>query len=135
VVSPFLISSHVQPSLRVRGPAIERFLPYKDGTGSSGHRRCPMKGECVMVIEHLWGRLEPSTQKWFIDNPGCLILPRSVAATISHATGIELEQDRHGEYVLSPGDCDFIHTVARRHAEAYAQTGMHVPDGDQPHGQ
>jgi hypothetical protein len=65
-----------------------------------------------MGIEELWDRLEPETRQWFVDNPGCRILPRAVVAAIDKATGAQLEQDRHGESVLSPSDCDFIRTAA-----------------------
>ncbi|MFC0483720.1 hypothetical protein [Pseudarthrobacter scleromae] len=66
-----------------------------------------------MNIEKLWDRLEPGTRKWLVDNPGCRILPRTVVAAIAKATGEELEQDRHGETVLSPSDCEFIRTASR----------------------
>ncbi|WP_461187554.1 hypothetical protein [Arthrobacter sp. Z4-13] len=65
-----------------------------------------------MGMDKLWDQLEPETQQWLIDNPGCRILPRAVVAAINKATGAELEQDRHGETTLSPGDCDFIHNAA-----------------------
>ncbi|AUZ35669.1 hypothetical protein C3B78_15240 [Arthrobacter sp. PGP41] len=65
-----------------------------------------------MDIEKLWDRLEPETRQWLLDNPGCRILPRAVVAAITKATGAQLEQDRHGETVLSPSDCDFIRTAA-----------------------
>lgn len=66
-----------------------------------------------MDIEKLWDRLEPGTRQWFVDNPGCRILPRTVVAAITRATGEQLEQDRHGETVLSPSDCDFIRKAAQ----------------------
>ena len=66
-----------------------------------------------MDIEKLWDRLEPETRQWLLDNPGCRILPRAVVAAITKATGAELEQDRHGETVLSPSDCDFIRKAAQ----------------------
>ncbi|MEW1918620.1 hypothetical protein [Pseudarthrobacter oxydans] len=66
-----------------------------------------------MNIEKLWDRLEPGTRQWLVDNPGCRILPRTVVAAIAKATGEELEQDRHGETVLSPSDCEFIRTASR----------------------
>ncbi|MDQ0922318.1 hypothetical protein QF038_000826 [Pseudarthrobacter sp. W1I19] len=68
-----------------------------------------------MGIEKLWDRLDSETRQWFVDNPGCVILPRAVVAAISKATGAELDQDRHGETVLSPSDCDFIRSEAERH--------------------
>lgn len=68
-----------------------------------------------MDIDKLWDRLEPETRLWLVDNPGCRILPRTVAAEIKKATGAEFEQDRHGESLLSPSDCDFIRRVAELH--------------------
>lgn len=65
-----------------------------------------------MEIAKLWDRLDPDTRQWLVDNPGCRILPRTVAAAIMKSTGVEFEQDRHGETVLSPGDCDFIRGAA-----------------------
>jgi hypothetical protein len=50
-----------------------------------------------MGIEKLWDRLEPDTQQWLIDNPGCKILPRAVVAAIIKSTGAEFKQDQHGE--------------------------------------
>ncbi|WP_377089682.1 hypothetical protein [Pseudarthrobacter scleromae] len=70
-------------------------------------------GASVMGIEKLWDRLEPGTRQWLVDNPGCRILPRTVVAAIAKATGEELEQDRHGETVLSPSDCEFIRTTSQ----------------------
>jgi hypothetical protein len=72
-------------------------------------------GVAVMEIEKLWDRLDAETRQWFIDNPGCMILPRTVVAAITKATGAEFAQDRHGETVLSPSDCDFIRRAAERH--------------------
>lgn len=68
-----------------------------------------------MVIDKLWDRLEPETREWFINNPGCVILPRSVAAAVSKTTGVKLELNQHGESSLSAADCDFIQEAAHRH--------------------
>lgn len=67
-----------------------------------------------MEIEKLWDQLDLETRQWFIDNPGCKILPRTVAAAIMESTGVQVEQDRHGETVLSSGDCDFIREASAR---------------------
>jgi len=67
-----------------------------------------------MEIAKLWDQLDPETRQWLVDNPGCQILPRTVAAAIMKGTGEQLEQDRHGETVLSPSDCDFIRGAADR---------------------
>lgn len=68
-----------------------------------------------MDIEKLWDRLEPDTRQWLVDNPGCNILPRTIAAEIKKATGAQFDQDRHGESILSPSDCDFIRRAAGLH--------------------
>jgi hypothetical protein len=76
-----------------------------------------------MGIENLWDRLEPETRQWLVENPGCRILPRTVVASIAKATGTELEQDRHGESTLSPGDCDFIRRAAQlQEAESHTSS-------------
>jgi hypothetical protein len=69
-------------------------------------------GAFAMDIAKLWDQLEPETQRWLLDNPGCKILPRTIAAAIMKSTGAQLEQDRHGETVLSGSDCDFIRGAA-----------------------
>ncbi|PNI10537.1 hypothetical protein CXX84_03550 [Arthrobacter sp. AFG7.2] len=65
-----------------------------------------------MGIDMVWDQLEPETRQWLVDNPGCMILPRSVVAAISKATGDQLDQDRHGESALSPSDIEFIRNAA-----------------------
>ncbi|MBT2566252.1 hypothetical protein J7I84_07020 [Arthrobacter sp. ISL-85] len=65
-----------------------------------------------MGIEKLWDQLEPETRQWFVSNPGCKTLPRAVVAAIEKATGTQLQQDRHGESILAPEDCDFIRSAA-----------------------
>lgn len=66
-----------------------------------------------MEIAKLWDKLDADTRQWLVDNPGCTILPRTVAAAIMKSTGVQFEQDRHGETVLSLGDCDFIRGAAQ----------------------
>jgi hypothetical protein len=68
-----------------------------------------------MGIEMLWDRLDQDTRQWLVDNPGARILPRAVVAAIEKATGVELEQDRHGETLLSPADSQFLRSAAERH--------------------
>ena len=87
------------------------------------HAEIAKGGAAVMGIENLWDRLEPETRQWLVENPGCRILPRTVVAAIAKATGAELEQDRHGESTLSPGDCDFIRRAAElREAESHTSS-------------
>ncbi|BCW81507.1 MULTISPECIES: hypothetical protein [Micrococcaceae] len=61
-----------------------------------------------MNLKDRWGRLDPATQKWLIDNPGCQILPRTITAVISKESGESLPTGQHGEAAVSREDQDFI---------------------------
>ena len=61
-----------------------------------------------MNLKDHWGRLEPATRKWLIDNPGCQILPRTITAVISKESGESFPTGRHGEAAVSREDQDFI---------------------------
>lgn len=55
-----------------------------------------------------WDKLSPSTQQWLIDNPGCAILPRTIATVICQEIGTPVDRDLHGGTPLSQEDRDFI---------------------------
>jgi hypothetical protein len=59
-------------------------------------------------IREQWHRLPASVTQWLIDNPGCVILPRTLSAEISAATGEPLSVDPHGETTLHQEDIEFI---------------------------
>lgn len=65
-----------------------------------------------MNIKDHWDQLDTDTKKWLIDNPGCQILPRTVATVISQSTGQDGDRDRHGEMELSQEDHEFIRAKA-----------------------
>ncbi|WP_457974596.1 hypothetical protein [Arthrobacter sp. D1-17] len=65
-----------------------------------------------MTVEDQWDRLDPETKKWLLDNPGCLILPHGITATIREESGQDMECDQHGQMLLSPQDRDFIRSKA-----------------------
>lgn len=65
-----------------------------------------------MNIKDQWDRLDHTTQQWLIDNPGCLILPRTVTAIICKETGGTKEDAPHGERLLSQEDRGFIQAKA-----------------------
>ena len=52
------------------------------------------------TIEYLWNKLDPKTQEWLRANPGSVILPRSVTATLlrasDHPETLEEEIDQNG---------------------------------------
>jgi hypothetical protein len=68
-----------------------------------------------MHIKDYWNRIDHTTQKWLIDNPGCQILPRTITAVIRKETGEADEGDQHGEAALSQEDRDFIRAMAKDH--------------------
>lgn len=65
-----------------------------------------------MNIKDQWDRLDSETKNWFINNPGCVILPRTIAAVISEEMGGDAATDRHGERTLSQEELDFIRAKA-----------------------
>ncbi|WP_258804407.1 hypothetical protein [Pseudarthrobacter sp. NS4] len=60
-----------------------------------------------------WDRLPLSVTQWLLDNPGCLILPRTLSAEISVATKEATNDDPHGETTLCQQDIDFIRMKSR----------------------
>ncbi|MCU1531436.1 MAG: hypothetical protein JWO49_1007 [Arthrobacter sp.] len=66
-----------------------------------------------MHIKEQWNRLDPATQQWLIDNPGCVVLPRTLTAVFNKETSENAYADVHGETVLTDEDRDFIQAKAR----------------------
>jgi hypothetical protein len=61
-----------------------------------------------MMIEQWWNLLDGHTRRWLVDNPGCVVLPRTVVNAINTATGGLLDSGPHGEFSLSARDQEFI---------------------------
>jgi hypothetical protein len=70
-----------------------------------------------MHIKEQWNRLDPTTQQWLMDNPGCMVLPRTLTAIINKVSSENADVDMHGEAVLTDEDRKFI-LVKAREAEA-----------------
>lgn len=68
----------------------------------------------AMHIKEQWDRLDPDIQKWLIEHPGSLILPRTVTATINKETGEGSDVDSHGGTVLTDEDREFIRQKAHQ---------------------
>ena len=66
-----------------------------------------------MNIRDHWDRLSPATQQWLTDNPGCQILPRTMAETICQESGTSADCDQHGQATLSSEDIAFLHAEAQ----------------------
>lgn len=61
-----------------------------------------------MVMKDEWDRLDSQTRRWLVDNPGCMTVPRTVAALIMQNSAGPVEVDGHGQMLLSREDQDFI---------------------------
>ncbi|MET4147195.1 hypothetical protein [Arthrobacter sp. UYCo732] len=61
-----------------------------------------------MVLKDEWDRLDSQTRQWLLDNPGCVTVPRTVAAMIKQNSAGHVEVDGHGQMLLSREDQDFI---------------------------
>ncbi|MBT2596952.1 hypothetical protein [Arthrobacter sp. ISL-72] len=72
-----------------------------------------------MDIRDHWDRLSAATRQWLTDNPGCLILPRTMTERICQETGRSADCDQHGQATLSRGDLDLIRAK-----------GNQIPDTD-----
>jgi hypothetical protein len=67
-----------------------------------------------MTVEACWDSLGGETRRWLLENPGSVVLPRTVVNAIGAASGVRLPVDTHGEYGLSARDQKFIRDRARR---------------------
>jgi hypothetical protein len=85
-----------------------------------------------MHIKEQWNRLDPTTQQWLMDNPGCMVLPRTLTAIFNSATGENADVDVHGETVLTAEDRDFIQAKAREDTATGTSTGYRFFDASQP---
>lgn len=72
-----------------------------------------------MHIKEQWNRLDPATQQWLLDNPGTLVVPRTVTAAFNKETGENADVDLHGGTLLTEEDRDFI--KAKAHAAKRAR--------------
>lgn len=78
-----------------------------------------------MTIEEWWSSLDAPTRQWFVENPGCMVLPRTVVNAVNNATGGALPCGPHGEFGLSSQDHEFIRHQAAHHGEPGRE---HVPN-------
>ncbi|MDQ0077558.1 hypothetical protein [Arthrobacter oryzae] len=83
-----------------------------------------------MELKSQWHRLDPATRRWFMDNPGCVVLPRTIATIIARVADEPIVRDQHGAIQLSPEDVSFIRT--RVHSSAAAAGEHRFFDSVQP---
>jgi hypothetical protein len=76
-------------------------------------RRTGLEGVLAgMSLKDEWDHLDAETRSWLLENPGCLILPRTLSAKVSKEAHEDLEHDQHGQVVLSREDHAFIREKA-----------------------
>ncbi|BCW79777.1 hypothetical protein NicSoilC5_17960 [Arthrobacter sp. NicSoilC5] len=85
-----------------------------------------------MHLEKYWHRLSPASKQWLLDNPGCVILPRTISAEINAESGEDADSDSHGETVLSPENIEFIRSKTRQEEPSPAQPTYRFFDSVQP---
>jgi hypothetical protein len=66
-----------------------------------------------MTLKDEWDRLDTKTRQWLLDNPGCVMVPRTVASMIQRNCAGHVEVDGHGQMILSREDLDFIRDKGR----------------------
>ncbi|CAI3790662.1 hypothetical protein [Pseudarthrobacter sp. MM222] len=71
-----------------------------------------------MHIKEQWNLLDSTTQQWLMDNPGCMVLPRTLTSIFNKETSENAEINSHGESVLTAEDREFIRSKAREAAAA-----------------
>lgn len=65
-----------------------------------------------MSLKDEWDRLDSEARTWLLENPGCLVVPRTMSARISEEAREDFERDPHGQIILSRADHDFIREKA-----------------------
>ncbi|PPB49948.1 hypothetical protein C4K88_04470 [Arthrobacter pityocampae] len=66
-------------------------------------------------ISSIWTRIDPGVQQWVLENPGCVVLPRTLVNRVEATIGESLHADAHGEYWFSGEELIFL--KARRRAQ------------------
>lgn len=61
-----------------------------------------------MELKTQWHRLDPATRRWLMDNPGCVILPRTISTIVARLADEPVLMDQHGAIQLSSEDVSFI---------------------------
>lgn len=83
-----------------------------------------------MNLKDEWERLDSETRNWLLENPGCVILPRTMSARIVRDASGKIECDQHGQIPLSREDLDFIRE--KSHSSGSTTTEHRFFDANQP---
>jgi hypothetical protein len=83
-----------------------------------------------MELKSQWHRLDPATRRWLLDNPGCVVLPRTISTMVARVADEPVVRDQHGAIQLSAADVSFIR--ARLHGSTPEAGGHRFFDAVQP---
>lgn len=72
-----------------------------------------------MELKSQWHRLDPATRRWLLDNPGCVVLPRTISSILARVADEPVVRDQHGGIQLTAADLSFIRT--RVHSSATSE--------------
>ncbi|ALE05643.1 hypothetical protein AL755_09380 [Arthrobacter sp. ERGS1:01] len=70
-----------------------------------------------MEIQDVWQGLDPKSQDWFRQNPGCRALPRTLVNIISTGYAGHIKVDQDGIMPLTEKDLKFLHDFGRGPAD------------------
>jgi hypothetical protein len=65
-----------------------------------------------MTLKEEWDRLDSGTRNWLLNNPGCVMVPRTITTLINKNAAENIKCDVHGQMILSAEDLDFIRQKA-----------------------
>jgi hypothetical protein len=96
-------------------PCWEAYCERNPCTRAPGSRGPWGKGRVnYMTLKDEWDRLDSGTRNWFLNNPGCVMVPRTITSLINKNAAENIKCDVHGQMMLSPEDLDFIRHKASR---------------------
>lgn len=89
-------------------------------------------GKSKKTLKEEWDRLDSETHQWLLDNPGCVMVPRTVTARITQNSVGHIEVDDHGQMMLSRADLDFIREKGADVDAGQASVAFRFFDATQP---
>lgn len=86
----------------------------------------------AMALKDEWDNLDSETRTWLLENPGCVIVPRTLTSRIrQHAAG-PIDCDAHGQMLLSREDLDFIREQGGSTGSGRVAGNLRFFDANQP---
>lgn len=87
-----------------------------------------------MSIRSHWDEFDAGTRDWLMSHPGCLIVPRTLAAAMNRAIAEPEVTDQHGQIRLTDDDTEFlrsrVHTALAVEGAKYFFDAVRPEDSD-----